>query len=245
MLTNRRFWLAAIMGGFALLWVTSPAQAAFELQVTSSNGGNTGVIVDNGPGDLNPLAGVILYSDGLPGDPLIIVNIQTGTSKPVIGSATDAQLNITFNLTKVAGASDSVTIKLSDTDFTGHGSGGTLATSIGATIPTGSTLTTQTFKARSNLDFDTSDFAGTKLSFTAPPTAVSGSTSDAHPPLGTFSMTQVVTVAFPSSTANIIATGTYQSENTIAPEPTNMALAAIGGLGFMAYGLRRRRTLGA
>jgi hypothetical protein len=245
MLTNRRIWLAAIMGGFALLWGTSPAKAGFELLVTSSNGGNTGVIVDNGPGDLNPLAGVILYSDGLPGDPRILVNIQIGTSKPVIGSASDAQMDLSFNLTKAAGASDTVTVKLSDTDFTDHGSNGTLSTSIGATIPDGSTLTSQTFKASSNLDFDTSGFAGTKLSFTAPPTAVSGSTHDGHPPLGTYSMTQVVTVAFPSSTANIIATGDYHSQNSIVPEPTSMALAAIGALGIIAYGLRRRRTLGA
>jgi hypothetical protein len=225
------------MGGFALLYAASPAQAAFLLRVTSTNSGDTGLIGETILG-----SGLIVYNDALPGDPLILVNVQVGQSKPLIGSATDAEMDISFTLTKSAGAADTVTVMLTDTGFTDHGLGGVLKTEVGATIPVGSTLTTQTFKGRD--EFDTSGFAGTKLSFTAPPTAVSGSTSDGHPPLGTYSMTQVVTIAFPSSRGAILATGGYHSTNTIVPEPLSMALASIGALGFIAYGLRRRTALG-
>ena len=92
-------------------------------------------------------------------------------------------------------------------------------------------------KHPSNTEFGWSGFhSSPSLTFTGTD-AFSGSTSNSHGALGTYSMTEVVTIAFngPSS-----ASFGYSADNTLVPEPSSMLIAALSLMGFLGYGLRRR-----
>ena len=60
---------------------------------------------------------------------------------------------------------------------------------------------------------------------------------------GTYSLSQSITVTDASSTAPFNVTGT--STVNAVPEPSSMAIAGIGALSMIGYGLRRRKALGA
>jgi len=71
-----------------------------------------------------------------------------------------------------------------------------------------------------------------------PPAVVSASNS------GTYSLSQTVTLSGAVSTASSFNFGGTSSV-TAVPEPSSMAIAGLGALGMIGYGLRRRKALGA
>jgi hypothetical protein len=223
------------MGALALLYVTSPAQAGFVLQLTSTGGGDSGVTTGAN--------GRVMFSGALPGDPNFLTNVTTGLSKGSLGVPGSTATNAIMDLNSVDVAATGpgvLTIKLSDTDFTDNNSGHTLTVAIGGTLSAGASLTAQTFEAKSNLQFDMSGFAGPLQSFSAPPIAFSGTESVTRGPLGTFSMTEVVTITFTQA-----GSVSFDYRANSVPEPSSLTLASLGLLGLVGYCLRRRKALGA
>jgi hypothetical protein len=238
MLSRRRFWLAAILGGVALLGATSPARADFELMLSDTADGASVTIHDNGIGDLNPLAGVITFS-GTVGE--FAINVTTGESKPVLGSPTQAKMDLNSVDTKLIGSkADTLTIKLSDTDF-GPTAAGTLKQEVGGTFSGSVTSASFTsYKDPSNTDFGMGGTATPTLTFTTSP--FSGSSAASHPAYTVYSMTQVATIVASGGAGNI----SFDLETTnFVPEPSSMALAGLGALCLIGYGLRRRKAQGA
>ena len=97
-------------------------------------------------------------------------------------------------------------------------------------------------KRPSSTEFGSSGFhSSPTLTFTGTG-SFSGSTSNSHGTLGTYSMTEVVTIAFngPGSVSF-----DYSADNTLVPEPPSLTLAGLGVLGLVGYGLRRRKARGA
>jgi hypothetical protein len=225
------------VGALALLSVTSPAQAGFVLQLASGAGGNSGVITGAN--------GLVNFSGAFPGDVNFTVNVTTGLSKGSLGVPGSTATNAIMDLNSVNVASTgagTLTIMLSDTDFTDSNLGGTLEGAIGGTLPPGGRLTAQTFEAKSNVNFDTSGFAGPLQSFGLPLVSFSGDIGKTHGPLGIYSMTQVVTVTFAQAGS---VSFDYRATSSI-PEPPSLTLAALGLLGgLVGYGLRRRKAMGA
>lgn len=85
------------------------------------------------------------------------------------------------------------------------------------------------------------------LAFSGAPDAKSASTTGSDAP---FTLSQRVTATglpTTSTLVNINASSdvTPQQPVNIAPEPSSMALAGLGSLGLIGYGLRRRKALGA
>jgi MYXO-CTERM domain-containing protein len=224
------------MGALALLTATSPAEAGFVLQLTSAAGGDSGVITGAN--------GFVMFSGPLSGDTNFMVNVTTGLSKGSLGVPGSTATNAIMDLNSVnvaATGAGVLTIKLSDTDFTDNNQGVTLAVSIGGTLPPNGSLTAQTFEAKSNLNFDTTGFAGPLLSFSTPPTSFSADANKNHGPLGTYSLTEVVTLTF--TQAGTVSFD-FRSSSTV-PEPSSLTLAVLGVLGLVGYGLRRRKARGA
>jgi hypothetical protein len=189
--------------------------------------------------------GFVNFNGVLPGDATFTVNVTTGLSKGSSGEPGSTPTNAIMDLNSVnvqAVGPGILTIMLTDTGFTDLGLGGSLEVHIGGTLPTAGSLSATTFKSSSNLEFDTSGFAGPTQSFSAPPLSFSGDATKSHGLLGTYSMTQVVNVNFTTPSS---ASFDYKSTNTITPEPSTMALAGLGALGLIGYGLRRRKARGA
>lgn len=107
----------AVMGvGVALaLWI-GPADAAFIAYLCNDvgcAGGGDIIVGDQGAGDDNPAAGVIV-AQGVVGG--LTTSVNVAQSKPAVGSAAAPQLDLGF----VATGNGGVWLYASDTDFTGQ-----------------------------------------------------------------------------------------------------------------------------
>ena len=140
------------------------------------------------------------------------------------------------NFTLNATGAGTLTISLTDTDFNGNGNGGTLIQMVGGTNggPAGSTATFTTYKDPGNTEF------GTTLAFSTlgpfGPGAFSATPEDPHGPLDAYSMTQVATLVFTGAGSMSFD---FSSIND-SPEPSTLAIAGLGVLELVGYGLRRR-----
>jgi len=98
-----------------------PARAALVAAICNDigcSGGGDIIVQDNAAGDTIPLVGAINFSVSGAGYALAV---NTSQSKPVIGSATAPQLDLTFTATTVAGGGGNVFLYVSDTDFLSPG----------------------------------------------------------------------------------------------------------------------------
>lgn len=123
------------------LLVAVPSQAAMRLRI--ENLGQGAVITDNGAGDLNGVAGAVVFSGSIPG---ITLNVTTGTSDPPIPQAPagDQSLDLT-NVTINSGGPAILRIILENDGYVGSGGPGVFNANLGGvlTAPAGSTVTFQ------------------------------------------------------------------------------------------------------
>jgi len=102
----------------ALATAAPPASAALQLRVSDGTPAGTLIITDQGIDDANPTLGVVSYTGPVGSQWLITVN--TGTSKPVLGSAAQPDIDLnSFDLSSTSGGT--LTVELTDTDYTGSG----------------------------------------------------------------------------------------------------------------------------
>jgi hypothetical protein len=71
--------------------------------------------------------------------------------------------------------------------------------------------------------------------------ALSGTTD--RPSTGTYSLAQIVTLSGASTSSGMVVDATSRVTSAV-PEPSTMALAGLGALGFVSFALRRRKALG-
>jgi hypothetical protein len=104
------------------------------------------VVTDNGPGDIEPLLGAIVFSGSVPGG--FTVNVTTGISKPIIGGVNNfAELDLNSVNVQTAGPG-TLRITLEDTGYTGGPDGPlNLVALLGGVLvaPPGSTVTFQSW----------------------------------------------------------------------------------------------------
>src|SRR5690242_3025169 len=104
--TFKRAAIAALtLGG--TLGISAPANAVFVARICNDlgcQGGDDLVVTDNAAGDTIAMTGAISFSTTAFGYTLLV---NTSQSKPVVGSATAPQLDLTFSATS-AGATGNV-----------------------------------------------------------------------------------------------------------------------------------------
>jgi hypothetical protein len=216
----------------ALLLGAAPARASLVAAICDNSlcsGGSTHAILvqDNGAGDTSPLVGAIDTTMSAFGFTFVLDAAQ---SKPVIGSATAPQLDLTFAAT----GTGSIFLFASDTDFV---TGGPYLLAIGGSNSNGSgTVTGRAWGGTSNtaLQFSGANLFGTLGPFSG--AAFSGTAVDTlTPTVNPFSLT--IGVAITRDTAG---TSTGDFNMSAVPEPATWAMMMIGfvGVGFLAY--RRR-----
>ena len=138
--SNRQSLLAT-----ALL-VTSSLVASANLQLRLSDGINTVVVADQGPGDANPLVGVVTYTG--PVGNVWIITSSAVVSKPVIGSAGAPQIDL--KSTVISSDGGTISVEATDTDFTASGD---FVASLGGTTEADGLVSFATWVDAGNMPF--------------------------------------------------------------------------------------------
>jgi len=210
-----------------LLGVVTQANAIPMLRLTT-NTGATVTVADGGLGDSSALAGLVLFNGPL-GD--WNINVTTGMSKPVAGSAEQPLLDLNSINMSSSGPAGSITLELTDTDFASQPNAAHVGTVIGGT--TYGNVTFRSFFDAANQAFG----QGLELtSSTFGSGAFSGTGWSSLQALNPYSLTLLVTIASDGRPLPTSFDAGIQ-----VPEPASLLLVGSGllALGFVA----RRRVL--
>lgn len=212
---------------------SSSSQAAFKLML--SDGVTTVTITDGGAGDINPAVGAITFLGAVGTN--WVVNVTTGLSKPVLPTSPIlARIDLSsVNVTSTGPGT--ITIKLTDTDFTLDGVDWKLINSIGGT--TDGSVTAQGCIDLGNAEFDFSGpctalqgpFAGIAFSGTA--------VIDVVGQAAAFSISEIVVITHTGSGQST----SFDKETRVVPEPGTLGLFGLGLLGLLGLGLASRRRV--
>jgi hypothetical protein len=227
--------LALALAAAGLL-VAAPAKAALLLNV----GGN--VVTDNGAGDLDPSVGTINNTSTVGGFG-VAITIAESTSP---GNSTAGLLQISnLSIQNQSSGTGSLTITVSDNNYTAPGAGGvpmTLESDIGGTFSKGAaignTVTFQSFADPANGQ-PTALNPTPLLSFSKATSSTTESFSGSNQggftrAAGPYSLTNVTTITLAAGgQVNISGTTTASA----VPEPASLGVLALGGL----LAARRRR----
>jgi hypothetical protein len=216
------------------LGASSPAHAVFVATICNDIqclGGDDVMVQDNTALDNIAMAGAISFSTSAFGYTILV---NTSQSKPVVGSATAPQLDLTFAATS-AGAAGNVFLYVSDTDFV---SSGAFNFTIGGTNSgIDGSVTGRAWGGTSNtaLQFSGANLISALGPFTT--TAYSGNTagsfSAAANPYSLTIGTQI------SRTAQGTSTGDLNLQVSAVPEPSTWALMLMGPV-LIGFAARRR-----
>jgi hypothetical protein len=223
--------LVAALALACVVVTSTKADAAFFAAICDDlacAGGNDFIVQDNSGLDTIATVGAINFSTSAFGYSLVV---NTSQSKPVIGSASSPQLDLTFTATTNNAATNNVFLYASDTDFLGAHA---FLLTLGGTNSGGSgSVTGRAWGGTNNtaLSFSGANLLGTVGPLTGP--VFSGSVAGSlNPVVNPYSLT--IGVAVTRTTA-----GTTTGDlNLSVPEPASMTLF---GLGLMGFGVASRR----
>jgi hypothetical protein len=253
--------MAVATVGAVMLSVSRPAMAAAGIEVFVQSGGSTIAYYDSG----------VTSSFTTP---TFTIGAYTGEVETVNtnfpGVANLGSMSTTANITTVGSSPATLTITVMIVDSstamaTGSGMGGSLTDPLSKwTNPTANPVVVSSASSFATNSTVTGGLVTTTTYFDSPPAATfmgstagpvssqnntntSGnsfnSTGMANPGPGYSLSEQIVLTGINPSAAGFNFGGT--SSVTSVPEPTSLAIAGIGGLGLIGYGLRRRKALGA
>jgi hypothetical protein len=228
---------AALVGA---LGMSTPAHAVFVAAVCNDlgcTGGDDILVTDNLAGDTIPGTGALNFSVAAFGYSLVV---NTSQSKPMVGSASAPQLDLTFTATSTGAAPASVFLFASDTDFS-LASGSSLVTLGGTNSGTSGSVIGRAWGGTNNtaMSFSGANLIGSSI---GPLTGAMFSGSNAASFAATanpYSLT--IGVAITRTSAGT-STGDLNLQVSAVPEPSTWALLLMGPalIGFVARRRRRR-----
>jgi len=250
----RPFWVALAV--LAVLCLATPTASALDIQFKTLD---VGASTTTGPIDLGSGGSSSAVNSNF--------NYTVSSSSPLnTGGATgNSTLGTnTLTLNNSSSVTDTLDITVSGTGFLAGVTGGTLFVnfSMGGSGGPASTAKDST-TGSSWIDFTntlfgtqhaitpnqtivpTGNSTGTTVSYTnaTSPTLAFAIPSGAPP----WAMTQLLAITLGAGDfANLtITTGGFTTPPNTVPEPSTLAIAGLGGLGLIGFGLRRRKALGA
>ena len=240
----------AAMVAILALGMATPARADLEIWISATN--NPPVVADK----VAMGATSASFSGTIGGD--AVVNLSAGSNAP--GTASTAQLlgavlSIT-NTNAIGGANVVLFITMSQTGFTTPVTPPNInfLSHIGGSVPFGdpaNLLTYQSWVDKGNGQNTIGPGANFITTGAQTPGVTGGSfSSDAVPVVITslaasYSVTQYYSITLsPQSVLNFASSTTLTNQSPV-PEPSSLAIAGLGGLGLIGYGLRRRKGRGA
>ena len=220
------------------LGASAPAQAVFIARICNDIqclDGDDFIVQDNSGGDVAAMTGAISFSASAFGYTILV---NTSQSKPVIGSATAPQLDVSYVVTSGASGGANVFLYASDTDFLTSGQF-TLALA-GTNSGDDGSARGRAWGGTSNTEFQ---FSGSNLLASLGPFADATFSASASGPFAAaanpYSLTIGMTVS--RETAGT-STGNLNLQVSAIPEPSTWALMLVGPalVGFIARRRSRR-----
>ena len=227
--------LCITLVGLCALGVSVPAHAAFVARICNDiqcMGGDDTIVQDNSALDTVPMLGVVSFVATAASAFGYTVLVNTSQSKPVIGSATLPQLDLSFVVTSGAAGGNNIFLYASDTNFTGSPF---FSLAVGGTNSGASgTVTSRAWGGTSNTEFQFS--AANLLGILGPLTGMMYSAAT----LGSFAATAnpfSLTIGTQVSRATAgTSTGDLNLQISVVPEPGTWMMMSAGLLlmGFVA-----------
>jgi hypothetical protein len=249
-------WGPAMPVLIALASLAAPATGRAGFVMTLEEAGFSNLVVNDGdPLDQDPTTGKIRFLGSF-GDFTVQTSAAGTSNRTTPGTGDIAQLQITdLAVRNNSGAQKTLSILLSDTNFTfpgGTGSPMTLRSSIGGTFLgalVGDSFTFQSFADNNNV-LNGTQISTDPLTFTSPggvQTSFSGNNTIDFTRGGTYSLSNSSTFTLsaggqlnPSGTTSVIGSSGSGIAGGPVPEPGSLALGALGFLTAGVWGGLRR-----
>lgn len=222
----RRFTLrlsATAMAGLLILGLSERAHADLEVTLDTVS---TGVLSGNGQFPFNLTSGTFQASG-------------TATGESVLGPATMDLSSLSVSGT----AGTTVNLILSMDNINSPVGPGTISETITGHFVSGTgSASYTTYGSNANTLFTS---VPTLFDGSAGPAALGGTATGSFNASAPYSLTEVVTITFTTTgtlNASLSSDSSANFSASAVPEPSTMAIAGLGALGMIGYGLRRRKS---